>query len=164
MNAPTIATTPEALRAALDAKEAARRGIDPRPGKRVTLRIESRTSNMAICGRIVNYGVNVLPDVHHLDVAEYVRWVDTSTPEELASVTTEQKRRILERDQARRDGQTPPRASVEWGAVFRSVLRRDPKPFTSVEVLPDTIEPEAPAPARGRSKCCLLYTSPSPRD
>ena len=152
MNAPTIATTPEALRAALDAKAGARIGVDSRPGARCTLRIESRTSGHCVAGRIVPFGISVHSDVHHLDTAEYVHWLDTSTPEELASVTTEQKRRILERDQARRDGQTPPRASVEWGAVFRSVLRRDPKPFTSVEVLPDTIEPEAPAPARGRSK------------
>ena len=145
MNAPQIANTPESLRAALDAKDAARRGIDPRPGVRCTLRIESRTAGHCVAGRIVPYGASVHPGVHSDDVHEFVSWLDTSTPEELASVTAEQKRRLLERDQARRDGQTPPRVSVEWGSVFRSVLRRDPKPFTSVEILSD--EPEAPAPA-----------------
>mgnify|MGYP003377234301 CR=1 FL=1 len=140
-----IAPTPTAVREALDAKSALRNGIDPRGGKRVTLRIESRTSNMAICGRIVNYGVNVLPDVHHLDVHEYTRWVDTSTPEELAAVNLELRRRVAERDAARRDGTSVPRVSIEPLAVHRACLRRDKLPFDAVEILSD--EPDAPAPA-----------------
>lgn len=145
MNAPVVASTPEQLRAALDARAGARIGVDSRPGPRRTVRVESRSSGHCVIGRIVPYGVSVHSEVLESDCAEFLHWLDVSTPEELASVTTEQKRRLLERDQARRDGQTPPRASVEWGAVFRSVLRRDPKPFTSVEILSD--EPEAPATA-----------------
>ena len=145
MNAPTVAATPESLRAALDAKEAARRGIDPRPGKRVTLSILSRTGGMAICGRIVPFGSSVLPDVHVDDVHEFTRWIDQSTPEELRSVDLEIRRRIAERDAARRDGQTPPRQSVEPYAVHRACLRRDKLPFDRVEIMSD--EPDAPAPA-----------------
>ena len=146
MNSPQIAPTPTAVREALDAKEAARRGIDPRPGKRVTLQIESRTSNMAICGRIVNYGVNVLPDVHHLDVVEYTKWVEDAPPEDLRAIEVEQRRRIAERDEAKREGHAVPRRSLEWNAIYRSIRRVDPKPFLSVLVLDDA-PPDEPAAA-----------------
>lgn len=133
-------------RAALDAREAARAGIDARPGRRVTLRVSSRGMH-AVAGRLVHAGENVLENVHESDVGAFLRDVETATPEELARVEAEQRARIADRDAARRKGEGY-RKHLTWEAVFTEVLRRGPRPFTSVEIL-DASEPEPTATKRG---------------
>ena len=140
---PTIATTPETLRAALDAKAGLRAGIDSRPGRRVDLRVESRSTNMVVAGRIVPLGTSIVTGVHCDDLHLFTSLVEQASATDLAAVEAEQRRRIAERDEARRTGATLPKAHLHFEGCFRAVTRRDPAPFLSVAII-DGDEPAQP--------------------
>ena len=139
----TVATTPEALRAALDAKAGARLGVDSRPGRRHDLRVESRSTNMVVAGRIVPLGVSIVTGVHTDDLHLFTSLVEQASETDLAAVVAEQRRRIAERDEARRTGATLPKAHLHFEGCFRAVTRRDPAPFLSVAII-DADEPAQP--------------------
>lgn len=145
MTIPTISDDArERTRAALDAKAALRLGIDPRPGRRVALRVVSRGTH-AIAGHYLVAGEQTI-DCHEADVDAFAREVERATPDEIARVTAEQTARAEEADKARREGGRFKPTS--WEACYTAVLRRACSPIVSVEVL-DAEPPASPPAKRG---------------
>lgn len=128
---------------ALAAKSALRLGIDPRPGKTVSLRVVSRTINHCVAGHVVPLGESVI-QVHELDVPAFVAEVETASAADLERVRLEQAQRVSDNEATRRESRTARLLHDTFPAVFRAVLRRDPKAFDVVEVLSDE-QPAAPS-------------------
>jgi hypothetical protein len=140
----------EEIRLEREIRNAAREGHDLRPGKRVSLRVVSKTHNQVVAGHLVTLGESIVRNVHVDDVPEFMHWVEDATPEELALVDRELKHRVKQIDDARRRGERLPISPLvaTHEAAFCAALGRASKPFSLVEVLDDEPAADAaPAPA-----------------
>lgn len=144
---PAVRTQIEERRAEIEARKL---GIDARPGKRVTLRVVSGTLGQVVCGRVLALGENVLADVLETDVPEFCALVEDASPEELAIVDRERKLRVADAAKLRAKRQPVNSYTTTYVAAFTAVMRREPKPLVSVEVLADEA-PAAPTKKGSRS-------------